>query len=113
MSLTCGINNNDNLKMLLHTCDTYNHHDNCDYLPHTVFHFYLIDFQLNTDFPFQFCVFTVKSPSVTRRSVSKENAFKKSKHPSPFLRKTIGLNNSFTLIENNFRSLGSRSLNSR
>ena len=34
-------------------CDTYH----CDYLPHTTFRFYIIDFQLNTDFPSQFCVF--------------------------------------------------------
>ena len=27
---------------------------------------------------------------------------KRAKNPAPFLRKTIGLNNSFTLIENNF-----------
>ena len=44
-----------------------------------------------------------KSPSVTYRSVSNENAYKKSKHPSPFLKKTIGSNNSFTLIENKLR----------
>ena len=62
------------------TCDTYN----CDYLQHTTFCFYLIDFQLNTDFPSQFCVFTIKSPSVTQRSVSQENVFKKSKNLSPF-----------------------------
>ena len=30
---------------------------NCDYLPHTTFCFYLINFQLNTNFPFQFCIF--------------------------------------------------------
>ena len=53
-------------------CDTYN----CDYLQHSTFCFNLIDFQLNTDFLSQFCIFTVKSPSVTQRSVSKENAFK-------------------------------------
>ena len=41
------------------------------------FRFYWIDFQSNTDFPSQFCLLTVKSPSVTQRSV--------------------------TLIENNFR----------
>ena len=35
----------------------------------------------------------------------KKNASKKSKKPSPFFRKAIGLNNSFTLIENNFRFL--------
>ena len=55
-------------------CDTHN----CDYLKHSTFSFNLIDFQLNTDFPSQFCVFTAKSPSVTRRSVSQENAYKKS-----------------------------------
>ena len=31
-------------------CDKYN----CDYLQHSTFHFNLIDFQLNTDFPSQF-----------------------------------------------------------
>ena len=77
-------------------CDTYN----CDYLQHSTFRFNLIDFQLNTGFPSQF--FTVKSPSVTQRPVSQENAFKKSKNPSPFSRRTLGLNNYFTLIENNF-----------
>ena len=34
-------------------CDIYN----CDYLKHSTFRFNLIDFQFNTDFPFQFCVF--------------------------------------------------------
>ena len=53
-------------------CDTIN----CDYLKHSTFHFNLIEFQLNTDFPSQFCVFTVKSPSVIQRSVSQENAYK-------------------------------------
>ena len=46
-----------------------------------------MDFQLNTDFPSQLCVFivsTVKSPSVTQRSVSQENAFKESKKPVAF-----------------------------
>ena len=48
---------------------------------------------------------TVKSPNVrpTQRSVSQENAFKKSKNMLPFFRKTTGSNNSFTLIENNLR----------
>ena len=81
--------------------DTYQ----CDYLQHSTFRFNLMDFQLNADFPSQICVFTVKSPSVTQRSVSQENAFKKSKNLSPFFfffRRTIGSNNSFTLIENNF-----------
>ena len=41
-------------------CDTYN----IDYLKYSTFRFNLIDFQLNTDFPSQFYVFTVKSPNV-------------------------------------------------
>ena len=48
--------------------------------------------------------FNVKSLSITQRSVSQENASKTSKTPA-FLRKTIGSNNSFTLIENDFRFL--------
>ena len=27
------------------------HTYDCEYLPHTTFHFYLIDFQMNTDYP--------------------------------------------------------------
>ena len=34
-------------------CDTYNY----DYLKHSTFRFNLINCQLNTDFPSQFCVF--------------------------------------------------------
>ena len=41
------------LKILLHTCDTYNY----DYLKCNTFRFNFIDFQLYIDFPFQFCVF--------------------------------------------------------
>ena len=52
-------------------CETYY----CDYLKHSTFRFSLIYFQLNTDFPSQFCVFYRK---VTQRSVSQENAYKKS-----------------------------------
>ena len=52
---------------------------NCDYLKRNTFRFSLIDFQLNTDFPSQFCFFlTVKSASVTQRLVSQENAYKES-----------------------------------
>ena len=36
------------------------------------------------NFPSKFCVFTVKSPSVTKRSVNEESAFKKSENPSAF-----------------------------
>ena len=48
-------------------------------------------------------------PKITYRviqtSVSQENIFKKSNKPLPTLGKTIGSNNSFTLIENNIMSL--------
>ena len=47
------LNWSSNLKILLHMCDTYNF----DYLKHSTLRFNLIDFQLNTDFPSQFCVF--------------------------------------------------------
>ena len=57
-------------------CDTYH----CDYLKHITFCFNVSDFQINTDFLPNFAFFTVKSPSVTQRSVSQENAFKKSKN---------------------------------
>ena len=40
-------------KILLHMCDTYN----CNYLKHSTFRFNLIDFQLHTDFPSQYCIF--------------------------------------------------------
>ena len=42
--------------------------------------FYFIDFQLNVQiFLPNFAFFTVKSPNVTQKLVSQENAFKKSK----------------------------------
>ena len=47
------LNQSSNLKFLSNKCDTYK----CDYLPHTIFRFYLIDSHLNTDFPSEFCVF--------------------------------------------------------
>ena len=57
-------------------CDTYNYDNQKD----STFRFEnFIDFQLYIDFPFQFCVFYPKiTPSVTQRSVSQENAYKKS-----------------------------------
>ena len=51
-------------------------------------------------FPSKFCVL-YRSPSLTQRSVSHENAFKKIKNPSLFFT-IIGSNNSFILFENNF-----------
>ena len=71
------LNLSSNLKILLHICDTCS----CNYLQYSTFHFYQVDFQLNADFPSQFCgCFTLKSPGVAQRSVSQENAFKKSKN---------------------------------
>ena len=96
------LNWSSNLKILLHVCDTYN----CDYLKHSTFCFNLVDFQLSTDFPSQFGVFYRKiTYRVTQRLVSQENAYKKSKTRRPFLHKTVGSGNSFTLIENNSRFL--------
>ena len=60
-------------------------------------------FSVKCKFLFPILLLTVKSPTVTQRSVSQENAFKKNKNLSAFFRKTISSNNSFTLIENNFR----------
>ena len=54
--------------------DTYNY----DLLRHITCRFYLIDF-INTALPVLH-FFTVKLPSVIQRSVSQENAFKKSKN---------------------------------
>ena len=48
--------------------------------------------------PPTFTFLTVKSRSVTQRSVSQENAFKKNKNPSAFLLKAIGSNNSFNMF---------------
>ena len=43
------------------------------------------------NFPFQILSF-LKSPNVTKRSVSEESAFKKSKNPSAFFSKNYKLN---------------------
>ena len=40
---------------------------NCDYLKHSIFRFNLIDFQLNTDFTSQFCVFYRKIDALLDR----------------------------------------------
>ena len=74
----------------------------CDYLQYTTFCFYLINFSVKYRFPFPIlCFLPKKSPNVTQGLVSQENAFKKSKNLLPFFFfcKTIGSNNSFTLIE--------------
>ena len=38
-------------------CETYN----CDYLQHSTFHFNFINFQLDPDFSYQFCIFYRKN----------------------------------------------------
>ena len=69
--------------------------------------FLLNRFSVKYRFPLKnFAFFTVKSPSVTKRSVSEESAFKKCKNPSAFFsHKTIGSINSFIPFGNNFRLL--------
>ena len=73
--------------------------------PHFLSYFLLNRFSGKYRFPFPILqgFFTIKSPSVTQRSVSQENAYKKSWNSSPFLRKAVGSDNDFTPIENNFR----------
>ena len=55
--------------------------------------------------PLKYVFFIVKSPSVNKRFVSQENAFRKSKNPSAFFHKTLSSNNSCIPIKNNFRFL--------
>ena len=74
---------------------------------HTTFRFYLINFQLNIDFPSQFCIFYRKLNhlALLKDRFLKKMFLKRAKTRPPFFCKTIGSNNSFTLIENNFRFL--------
>ena len=85
-------------------CDSYY----CDNLTHNTFRFYLIDFQLNTDFPSQFCgsLFLPQNHlALLKDQFLKKMLLKRAKTRHFFffffffLRKTIGSNNSFTLIE--------------
>ena len=92
------------LHILLHICDTSNY----DYQAHTIFRVCLIDFQLNTDFPSQFCVFyrKIKDRFLKKKKKKKKKLFKRAKTQRVFFfLKTIGSNNSYTLIENDFRFL--------
>ena len=84
-------------------CDTYN----CDYLKHNTLRFNLIDFQLNTDFPSQLCIFFLPQNHLAslKDRFLKKNVIKRAKTCRLFFRKTIGSNNSFTVIESNFRFL--------
>ena len=60
------------------------------YLTHTTFRFYLLDFQLNTDFPSQFRVFHGKSPSAPKKIGFSRKCFWKEQKPVAFFRNTIG-----------------------
>ena len=85
---------NLNLKILLLICGTYN----CDYLLHTAFCLYLTDFQLIQISLPNFAFFTVKSPSITQRSVFKifsRKCFQKEQKPVAFLSQNYRLKKSF------------------
>ena len=71
-----------------------------DYPRHSSFFLLPNPFLVRYKFPFSILRFF---STKLRRSVSQGNAFKKSKYPSPFffVNKTIGSNNSLTLIEIN------------
>ena len=80
-------------------CDTYN----CNYLKHSTFRFNLTDFKLNTDFPSLFCVFLPWNHLASLKDLFlKKMLIKRAKICRLFFHKTIGSDNSFTLIENNF-----------
>ena len=72
-------------------CDTYN----CDYLEYSTFCFNLIDFQLNTDFPSQFCVFLRQNRlALFKDRFLKEMLLKRAKTRRLYFRRTLGSNNS-------------------
>ena len=74
----------------------------CDYLPHSKFRIYQIEFQLNTDFPSQFCVFLAQNHlTLLKDRLLKKMVLKRANTRRLFIIKTIDLNHSFTLIENN------------
>ena len=90
---------------------------NCNYLPHTTFHFYLINFLSNTDFPSQY-FFTKNHLVLLKDLVLKKMLLGRAKPvasppPHTHTHKIIGSNNLLTLTENNFRFSIEWSLNSR
>ena len=66
---------------------------------------WIANFQLNTLSLPNFAFYPGKSPSVTQRSASQENFFKRANTHHLFFLETTSSNNSLTLIENNFRFL--------
>ena len=64
--------------------------------------FLQINFQLDTYFPSKFCVFLPQTHlALLKDRFLKKMLLKKSKNPSTFSHKTMGLNDYFILIENN------------
>ena len=59
-----------NVKLMI----VINHHSQC-----TIYHFFWINFQLNTDCHATFFVFYIKSPSFTQRLVFQENSVERAK----------------------------------
>ena len=88
--------------MFLHICDTYN----CDYLQHTTLILFLINrFLVKYRFPFPILRFLpLNHVALPKDQFLKKMLLKRAK-PVSFFHKTIGSNNSFTLIENNSRFL--------
>ena len=84
---------------------TYMDTHNYDYLPQTTFRFYLIDFQVNTDFPFHFFLFFFFFFFIVK-SLLKDWFLKKMLSKRPKIGRLLFLQNyrlnSFTLIENNY-----------
>ena len=102
------VNNHLNLKILLHICDTYN----CTWLSTTHYILFLLNwFSVKNRFLSNFCVFIIKSPGITQRSVSQENALKKSKTHHRFFFfffcKTMG-SNIFFSVDSNWKIRHSR-----
>ena len=58
---------------------------------------YPIDFQLNTDFPYNFAFLPQNHLALLKDRFLKKMLLKRAKNTSPFFRKTLGSNNSFTL----------------
>ena len=77
-------------------CDTYH----CNYQPHTTIRFLLNQISVKYGLPFPILhFFTVKSLSFTQRSVSQENAFKKSKKPVAFFSSSYSILANFQISE--------------
>ena len=79
------------------TCDTYK----CDYA--ALFGFYLIVFQLDKQISLLNFAFLTEIPERYSKICFLRKFFLKEQKAIAFFPKIIGLNSSFTLIENNFK----------